>query len=87
MSTLIACAPPAVALDPRVARAWPVLRGVASLPAGAVVIGLLGEVLRVREDGGVDQVFQGGLPHGGAAAGPAPGRCKQPLSPARRSRA
>lgn len=64
----------AVVVDPRVRRAWPTLRGLAVAPAGAVVIGLLGEVLRLREDGGADQVLPGGHPRQGIAADPVPGR-------------
>lgn len=59
----------AVAVDPRAARAWPFLRGV-RLPAGAVILGPAGERVRLRADGGVDEVIQGGRPRGGISADP-----------------
>ncbi len=60
----------AVEVDARAARAWPVLRDVRRVPAGSVIVGLVGEVLRVREDGGVDEILPGGHPRAGAASDP-----------------
>lgn len=65
---------PAVSIDRRAARAWPALRGIDRLPAGAVVVGLVCEVLRVRDDGGVDPVIAGGHPRAGAAGDPSNAR-------------
>ncbi len=45
-----------VAIDARAARAWPALRGIAFAAPGTIVQGLAGEVLRVREDGGAEEV-------------------------------
>jgi hypothetical protein len=45
-----------VAIDARAARAWPTLHGIAYARPGTVIVGLAGEVLRVREDGGADEV-------------------------------
>lgn len=45
-----------VQIDRRAARAWPALRGVAYAVPGTVIVGLGGEVLRVREDGGAEEV-------------------------------
>jgi hypothetical protein len=42
-------------IHPLAVRAWPTLAGLA-LPPGAVVVGLGGEVLRLRPDGGADEV-------------------------------
>lgn len=60
--------------DPRAASAWPVLRGVAGVPAGAVLIGGAGEIVRVRQDGGAEAVLPGGHPRPEIAADPVPGR-------------
>ncbi len=46
-------------------REWPWLPP--SLPAGAVVIGPAGTTLRVRPDGGCDEVLPGGYARPGAA--------------------
>lgn len=60
-----------VALDPRARRAWPgALRDLAYAPPGVVVVGLGGELLRVLEDGTVDQVLASGHPRGGIASDP-----------------
>jgi hypothetical protein len=45
-----------VAIDPRAQRAWPALAGLAFAQPGTIIVGLGGEVLRVREDGGVDEL-------------------------------
>ncbi len=45
-----------VAIDPRAARAWPALHGIAYAVPGTVIVGLTGEVLRVREDGGAEEI-------------------------------
>jgi hypothetical protein len=45
-----------VAIDARAARAWPALRGVAYAVPGTVIVGIGGEVLRVREDGGAEEL-------------------------------
>jgi hypothetical protein len=59
------------AIDPRAIRAWPAaLRGIAFAVPGTVIVGLGGEVLRVREDGTIGEVLPGGHPHGGAASDP-----------------
>jgi hypothetical protein len=47
---------PVVAIDPRATRAWPALRGIAYARPGTVIQGLGGEVLRVREDGGAEEL-------------------------------
>jgi hypothetical protein len=47
---------PVVALDPRAQHAWPALRGIAYAVPGTIVQGLAGEVLRVREDGGAEEL-------------------------------
>jgi hypothetical protein len=57
-----------VPIDPRARRAYAF--PVAALPAGAIVIGLAGEVLRVRSDGGADEILPGGHPRSGAASDP-----------------
>ncbi len=59
-----------VAIDPRARREWPALHGLAYAVPGTVLIGEAGEVLRVRPDGGVDQVLPGGHPRAGAASEP-----------------
>jgi len=62
---------PAVAIDARARRAWPAaLAGLAYAAPGTVIVGPSGEVLRIREDGGADEVLAGGLPRAGAAAEP-----------------
>ncbi len=45
-----------VAIDPRAARAWPALQGLAFAAPGTVIVGLGGEVLRIREDGGAEDL-------------------------------
>jgi photosystem II stability/assembly factor-like uncharacterized protein len=45
-----------VALDPRARRAWGALSDLAYAAPGVIVVGLGGEVLRVREDGGAEEV-------------------------------
>lgn len=59
-----------VAIDPRARRAWPALAGIAYAVPGTVIQGLGGETLRVRADGGADELLPGGHPHGGAATDP-----------------
>jgi hypothetical protein len=55
-----------VTIDRRAAAAY----GVSGrLPIGAIVI-VTGRVLRVREDGGIDEVGAPGHPHGGIAHDP-----------------
>jgi len=61
----------AVALDPRARRALGL--AVAYLPTHAIVVDDRGHRWRVRCDGGIDLVVQGGLPHGGIAADPTAG--------------
>ena len=41
--------------DANACRAWPLLHGM-PVPAGAIVVGLGGEVLRILEDGGVEEI-------------------------------
>jgi hypothetical protein len=43
---------------------------IAALPVHAIVLGDAGQRWRVRDDGGLDPVIQGGRPHGGIAADP-----------------
>jgi hypothetical protein len=58
--------PSSVRIDPRAAAAY----GVAGvLPVGAIVV-TGGLVLRVRHDGGIDEVGAPGHPHGGIAHDP-----------------
>lgn len=45
-----------------------------ALPVHAVLIGDCGDRWRVRADGGLERVIEGGVPHGGIAADPCPGR-------------
>ncbi len=59
-----------VAIDVRAARAWHALRGITHAVPGTVIVGLAGEVLRVREDGGADPVLPGGHPRAGVASEP-----------------
>lgn len=47
---------PIVVIDARAARAWPALRGLAYVVPGTIIIGQAGEALRVREDGGAEEV-------------------------------
>jgi hypothetical protein len=47
---------PVVATDARALRAWPALRGIAYAVPGTIVQGLGGEILRVREDGGAEEI-------------------------------
>ncbi len=62
-----------VLIDPRAARAWPALRGIAYAAPGTVIMGLGGEVLLVREDGGAEEI--GAVPpRKSVAADPCPGR-------------
>lgn len=62
-----------VPIDPRAARAWPALRGIAFAVPGTVLQGLGGEVLRVREDGGAEEISA--IPiRRSIAADPCPGR-------------
>lgn len=67
---MTAARPSSVPLDPRARRAWPVLRGVAYAPPGTVFVGDLGEIVRVREDGGAEEVLPPGHPRRGVAADP-----------------
>lgn len=63
----------AVAIDARAARAWPALRGLAFAVPGTVIVGLGGEVIVVREDGGAEEV--NAVPRRWSiAADPCPGR-------------
>jgi hypothetical protein len=61
-----------VKIDPRARRAYSV--AIAELPTGAVYVENGGEVLRVRDDGSLEQVLAGHLPRGGAASDPANAR-------------
>lgn len=62
-----------VAIDPRAARAWSALRGIAYAVPGTVIVGLGGEVLVVRDDGGAEEI--GTVPpRKSVAADPCPGR-------------
>jgi hypothetical protein len=45
-----------VPIHPLARAAWPALRGIAYAYPGTVIIGLGGVVLRVREDGGADEI-------------------------------
>lgn len=47
---------------------------VAALPVHAVLVGDAGERWRVRPDGGLDRIIQGGRPHGGIAEDETAGR-------------
>lgn len=58
-----------VALDPRARRAFG-LEGLALAQPGTILVGLAGEQLRVREDGGIDPVLKAGHPRPGIAADP-----------------
>jgi hypothetical protein len=57
-----------VAIDARARRAYGV--PAVPFPVGAIVVGLDGQMVRVREDGGLDAVLPGGLPRAGAASDP-----------------
>jgi hypothetical protein len=57
-----------VALDPRAARAWPALRGIAFAHPGTVIVGSTGEVVCVRYDGGLDEILPGGVPRAAIAS-------------------
>lgn len=62
-----------VRIDPRAARAWPALRGIAFAVPGTVIQGLGGELLVIREDGGAEEVSA--IPvRRSVAADPVPGR-------------
>ncbi|WP_242352406.1 hypothetical protein [Anaeromyxobacter sp. SG64] len=43
-------------VDPRARAAWPALGGIAYAVPGTIIIGLGGEVLRIRDDGGADEI-------------------------------
>ncbi len=58
-----------VLLDPRCRVSWPWIPGCA--PRGSILVGPTGELLMVREDGGLDPVVEGGQPHAGIAGDPA----------------
>jgi hypothetical protein len=45
-----------VAIDTRAARAWPALRGIAYAAPGTIIVGLAGEVLLIRQDGGAEEI-------------------------------
>lgn len=62
-----------VGIDPRARRAWPALRGIRCAFPGDIIVGLGGEVLRVREDGGAEEVNAVPLRRS-IAADPCPGR-------------
>jgi hypothetical protein len=62
----------AVLLDTRAARDARMPR--VALPVDAVVVTDEGRAFRVRGDGGLDAIVQGGRPHGGAAEDPCAGR-------------
>ncbi len=55
----------ALFLDPRAAR--DARLPLVPVPVGAVVLTEDGQQFRVRSDGGLDTVIQGGRPHGGIA--------------------
>jgi hypothetical protein len=62
-----------VAIDSRATAAWPALRGIAYAVPGTVIVGLTGETLRVREDGGAEEL--GAVPlRRSVAADPCPPR-------------
>ncbi len=65
-----------VHLHPLALKAWPWLP--AELPAGAVAVGPGGPVLRVRPDGGCDEVLPGGHPRPGPASDPCASRISRP---------
>jgi hypothetical protein len=62
-----------VAIDTRAVRAWPALRGIAYAVPGTIIQGLGGEVLRIREDGGAEELSAVPLRRS-VAADPCPGR-------------
>jgi hypothetical protein len=64
---------PAVAIDVRARRAWPFLHGIAYAFPGTVVIGPDGTTVRIREDGGAEEVSAVPL-RKSIAADPCPGR-------------
>lgn len=45
-----------VPIHPLARAAWPALRGVAYAQPGTVIVGFGGEVLRIREDGGAEEI-------------------------------
>ncbi|HYG67873.1 MAG TPA: hypothetical protein VD838_09445 [Anaeromyxobacteraceae bacterium] len=55
--------------DTNARRNWPCLYGVPALPAGAVLVDLGGNVLRVLEDGGVEELQPGAMPRRGVTVG------------------
>ena len=59
-------------IDPRCRSVWPWIPYCAR--RGDVLVGPTGERLRVRDDGGLDPVVEGGRPHPGIAADPTAGR-------------
>lgn len=65
-----------VAIHPRALRAYGLRIG--ALFAGSVVIGDSGAVLRVRADGGLDEVLAGGYPRPGIASDPTATRGARP---------
>jgi hypothetical protein len=68
-----------VLIDGRAARYWPLLRGVAPVPPGAIVVGPTGEILRIGEDGSAAPVLPPGYARPGIAANP----CAHPAGDAR----
>jgi hypothetical protein len=63
--------PAIVAIDSRAAAAYGITGG---LPVAAVVILPGGAVVRVRADGGLDEIAPGGHPRGGIACDPTASR-------------
>ncbi len=59
-----------VAIDARARAAWPALAGVAFAQPGTIFQGPSGELLRIREDGGADELVAGGHPRAGIASDP-----------------
>ncbi len=60
-----------VAIDPRARAAWGALRDIAYASPGTVIVGLDGTTLRIRDDGGADEVSA--VPHRwSVSADPAP---------------
>lgn len=64
---------PVVAIDARAVLAWPFLRGIAYAEPGTILVGPCGETLRLREDGGAEELNAVPL-RKSIAADPCPGR-------------
>jgi hypothetical protein len=61
-------------VDPRAARSYPALRGIAYAQPGTVIVGDDGTTLRIRADGGADEVLPPGHPRAGIASDPTAAR-------------